>query len=61
MSCLESFVLQYTLDSSILAIGGDLGLEDDAEGAISNNLALGVLHLSSLAGDTILNLFADDL
>ena len=57
---LEAFVLKDTLDSSIFAAGRELGLEHDAKGAVSNDLALGVLHIASLAGQAILDLLADD-
>jgi hypothetical protein len=58
---LESFVLQDALDGSILARGGELGLKDDAEGSVSYNLALCVLHISSLTRNAILDLFANNL
>jgi hypothetical protein len=57
---LESLVLQHPLDGRIFTIGRDLGLKDDAKGAIAYNLALGILHLARLAGDAILDLLADD-
>lgn len=58
---LESLVLQHALDGRILAGRGQLGLKDDAEGAVSHYLALGVLHLFGLAGQAILHLLADHL
>lgn len=60
-SYLETFVLEDSLDGSIFTGWRKLGLKDNAERAISNNLALSVLQISSLAGDTILNSLADDL
>lgn len=58
---LEALVLQHPLDGSIFTGGRQLGLEDDTEGTISDNLALCVLHISSLARDAILDLFANNL
>jgi hypothetical protein len=57
---LESLVLQHALDGGIFAAGRELSLEDDAKGAISNNLALGVRNVSCLARGAVLDLFADD-
>ena len=57
---LEALVLEYALDGSVLARGRQLGLKHDAKGSIAHNLALGILHISSLTGDAILNLLADD-
>lgn len=57
---LESLILQYPLDSSILTARRHLCLEHNAEGAISNNFALGVLHFFGLASQAILNLFTYD-
>lgn len=56
---LETFVLKNALDGGILIGGGQLGLEDDAERAIPDDLALGVLYLPCLAGNAILHLFLD--
>ena len=58
---LETLVLENTLDGRIFAVRGKLGVEDHTEGTISYDLALGVLHLSCLASDSILHLLADDL
>ena len=58
---LETLVLKHTLDSSIFAAGGQLGLEDNTEGTVADNLALGVLHLFCLSGQAILDLFANYL
>jgi hypothetical protein len=46
---LEPLVLQNSLDGSIFTTGGQLGLKDNTKGAIPNDLALGVLHVSGLA------------
>lgn len=58
---LESLVLEHALNGSVLTRGRELGLEDNAEGAVSHNLALSILHVSSFSSNTILNLFANDL
>ena len=58
---LESLVLQDTLYCSVFARGRELGLEDDTEGTVPHNLALGILHVSSLPGYAVLNPFADNL
>ena len=60
-SDLETLVLKHALDGSIFAAGRQLSLEDDTEGAIADDLALGVLHLFCLSGQAILNLFANYL
>lgn len=57
---LEALVLENALDCSVLAAGRQFGLKDDTEGAIADDLALGVLHLFRLASESILNLFAND-
>ena len=54
---LEAFVLQDPLDSCILVAWSKLGLEHNAKGAISHNLALCVLHLTRLTSETILDFF----
>ena len=46
---LEAFVLKDTLDSSIFSVGRELCLKNNTEGAISHDLALGILHLFRLA------------
>lgn len=61
MTYLEPLVLQHTLDGGILARRRQLRLENDAEGAIADNLAVCVLHFPRLACDAILDLFADNL
>lgn len=55
---LESLVLQDSLDGSIFTAWRQLGLEDDAKGAIANNLALSVGQISVLASHAVLYLFA---
>lgn len=49
---LEAFVLEHALDGGVLAAGRQLGLENDAEGAIAYDLALCVRQvlMSRLAG-----------
>ena len=58
---LEAFVLKDAFDGSIFAAGRQLGLEDNAKGAIAHDLTLGVLHITSLAGNAILDLLTDHL
>lgn len=58
---LESFVLKDALDGSIFPRRREFRLKNDAKRAIADNLALRVLHIPRLAGDTILDLFANDL
>lgn len=58
---LEAFVLKDAFDGSIFASGRQLGLEDNAKGAIAHDLALGVLHITSLASNAVLDLLADHL
>lgn len=55
---LEPFVLEYSFDGSILSTGRQLCLKHDTEGTIANDFALGILHFSSLAGESILYLFS---
>lgn len=57
---LESFVLKDTLDGGIFVGGGQLGLEDDTEGTVADNLALGVLQILRLASFAVLDLLPDD-
>jgi hypothetical protein len=57
---LKALVLQHALDGSILSGGRQFGLEDDAERAVADDLALGVLHLLSLSGQAVLDLLTDD-
>lgn len=58
---LESLILKNTLNGGVLVGRRKLCLENDAEGAISNNLALSILYLSRLASNAVLNLLLDDL
>jgi hypothetical protein len=58
---LEPLVLQDSLDGSVLAAGGHLGLKHDTERSIADDLALGIRDLLVLACQAILDLFADDL
>lgn len=58
---LESLILKNTLDGGILIGRSQLSLENDAEGAISDNLALGILYLARLARDAVLDLLLDYL
>jgi hypothetical protein len=60
-ACLEALVLQDALDGGVFAAGRQLGLEDDAKGAISDDFALSVGEISGLSCDAILHLFPDDL
>lgn len=57
---LESLVLQHPLDGGILSAWRELGLEDDAKGAVADNLALRVGEVLVLAGLTVLDLLAND-
>jgi hypothetical protein len=58
---LEPLILKNTLDGSVLSRWRKLGLENDTEGTISDNFALGILQISGLARHSILNLFTDHL
>lgn len=60
-TCLESLVLQDFLDGDVahrVGVLEELGLEDDAEGAIADNLAICV---DEIAGITRLAVGGDDL
>jgi hypothetical protein len=61
LTILESFVLKHPLDGSILAGRREFCLEDNAEGAIANDFALGVLQVPCLACDAVLDLLANYL
>jgi hypothetical protein len=61
LTVLESLVLKDSLDGSILSRWGQLGLENNTEGAISDNLALRVLQIPSFSSHSILDLLADHL
>lgn len=58
---LEPLVLEHSLDGSILTTGCELGLEDDTERAIADDLALCILHFLRLPSQSVLDLFAYDL
>lgn len=60
-SYLEPLILEDSLDGSILAAGGHLGLKHHTERSIAHNLALCVGDLLGFARQAILDLFADDL
>jgi hypothetical protein len=57
---LEALVLQHALNGRIFAAGRQLGLEDDAKGAVADNLALRVGEVLVFARLAVLDLFADD-
>ena len=57
---LEALVLQHALDGGILTRRRQFGLENDTEGAIADDLALGVLHLLGLPSKAVLDLLTDD-
>ena len=58
---LEALILKDTLDCCIFPIWRELGLENNAEGSVADDFALGVLHFFSLASKAILNLFTNHL
>jgi len=60
LSVLEALVLQHALDGGILTRRRQFGLENDTEGAIADDLALGVLHLLGLPSKAVLDLLTDD-
>jgi hypothetical protein len=60
MTNLEALVLENPLDGGIFATGGHLCLEHNTEGAISDYLALSVLHLLGLPRESILDFFSYD-
>jgi hypothetical protein len=57
---LEALILQHPFDGGVFSAGGQLGLEDDAEGAVAHNLALCVGQVLVFSGLAVLDLFADD-
>lgn len=59
-ACLKALVLKNTLDSCILSVWSQLGLENHSKRAVSHDLALGVLHFSGLASHTVLHFLTDD-
>ena len=58
---LETLILKNTLDSCVLSVWSQLGLEDHSKGAISHDLALSVLHFFGLASHAILYFLTDNL
>jgi len=57
-SHLKSLVLEHPFNSSIFAGRRELCLKNHSERSVSNDLALRVLHVSSLSCNTVLDLFA---
>lgn len=57
----EPLVLKYALDGRILARGRQFCLEDNTERAIADDFTLCILQVPRLAGDAVLDLFADYL
>lgn len=57
---LEALVLENPLDGGIFATRGHLCLEHNTEGAVSDYLALSVLHLLGLPRESILDFFSYD-
>lgn len=56
---LETLVLKHSLDRRVFTAWRQLGVEDDSERPIANDLALCVGKLSGLTSKAILDLFAD--
>lgn len=52
---LESLVLKNTLDGSVFTGWGELGLENDPEGAVADDFTLSVLHFLGFTRKTILD------
>ena len=57
---LETLVLENPLDGRILTTGRQLRLEDYAKGAITDDFALRVGEVLVVAGQAVLDLFADN-
>lgn len=57
---LEALVLENSFDGGILTTRRQLGLEDDTKGAVANDLALRVGEVLVVAGQAVLDLFADN-
>jgi hypothetical protein len=53
--------LKNAFYGSVFAAGREFGLKNDTERAISNDLALRILHLSGFASFTIMNFLPDKL
>jgi len=60
-TCLEPLVLKDTLYGGILPRRRQFSLKDYTERAISDDFALCILQVPRLAGDAVLDLFADEL
>ena len=60
-SHLEPLVLENTLDGRILAIWSELGLKYNAEGSVSHDLALCVLHLFGFTSNPVLDFLSNHL
>lgn len=58
---LEALVLKNTLDGCVLSVWSQLGLKNHSKGAVSYDLALGVLHFFGLAGHAVLYFLTNDL
>jgi hypothetical protein len=58
---LKALILQHALDGGVLSGRRQLGLEDNTERAVSDDLALSVLHLFGLSGQAVLDLLTDYL
>lgn len=56
----ETLVLEHSLDGCVLAAWRQLGVEDNTEGTIADNLALCVSQFSGLSSQAVLDLLADD-
>jgi hypothetical protein len=61
LTILEPLVLENSLDGSVFSRRGQLGLENNSERPITNNLALCVLQVLGFAGNPILHFLADHL
>jgi hypothetical protein len=57
---LEALVLENPLDGRIFTTRRQLRLEDDTKGAVADNLALRVGEVLVVAGQAVLDLFADN-
>jgi hypothetical protein len=57
---LETLVLKHTLDGCIFSAWRQLGMEDNTEGSIADDLTLCIGEFSRLSSQAILDLLADD-
>jgi hypothetical protein len=57
---LEALVLQHPLDGRIFTTRRQLGLEDYTEGSVAHDLALRVCEIFVVAGQAVLDLFANN-